>query len=133
MQNFTFKNPTEIIFGRGMIREIAGRVPRDSGVLFLYGGGSIKTNGVYEQVKAALKGHKVVEFGGIEPNPLCETCLRAVETVKKEKIGFILAVGGGSVLDAAKFIAVAACFKGKDSWAILEENGKNVALQGFDD
>lgn len=126
MQNFTFKNPTDILFGKGMIREITGRVPKDHAVLFLYGGGSIKTNGVYEQVKTALKGHKITECGGIEANPLYETCLRAVETVKKEKIGFILAVGGGSVLDAAKFIAAAACFIGHDPWAILREHGANV-------
>jgi NADP-dependent alcohol dehydrogenase len=126
MQNFVYKNPTEILFGKGMIREIAGRVPKDPGVLFLYGGGSIKKNGVYEQVKAALKGHRVTEFGGIEPNPLYETCLKAVEVVKKEKIGFIIAVGGGSVLDAAKFIAVATYFSGADPWTILLEHGANV-------
>ena len=126
MQNFVYKNPTEILFGKGMFAEIAGRIPKDQAVLFLYGGGSIKANGVYEQVKAALKGHRVVEFSGIEANPLFETCLRAVETVKKEKLGFILAVGGGSVLDAAKFIAAAACFTGPDAWAILREGGKNV-------
>lgn len=126
MQNFTFKNPTEILFGKGMIREIAGRIPKDQAVLFLYGGGSIKKNGVYEQVKAALKGHRVTEFSGIEANPLFETCLKAVETVKKEKIGFLLAVGGGSVLDASKFIAAAARFEGPDPWAILRENGNNV-------
>ena len=126
MQNFIYKNPTEILFGKGMIREIAGRVPKDLGVLFLYGGGSIKKNGVYEQVKTALKGHRVTEFGGVEPNPLYETCLKAVEAVKKEKVGFILAVGGGSVLDAAKFIAAAACFSGTDPWTILLEHGANV-------
>jgi NADP-dependent alcohol dehydrogenase len=127
MQNFIYKNPTEILFGKGMIREITGRIPKDLGTLFLYGGGSIKKNGVYEQVKAALKGHRVTELGGIEANPLYETCLKAVETVKKEKIGFILAVGGGSVLDAAKFIAAAACLAGSaDPWAILREHGANV-------
>jgi NADP-dependent alcohol dehydrogenase len=126
MQNFVYKNPTEILFGKGMIREIAGRVPKDTGVLFLYGGGSIKKNGVYDQVKAALKGRRVTEFGGIEVNPLYETCLKAIEVVKKEKIGFILAVGGGSVLDAAKFIAAAACFTGQDPWAILRDHGSNV-------
>ncbi|MFH0985490.1 MAG: iron-containing alcohol dehydrogenase [Candidatus Omnitrophota bacterium] len=126
MQNFVFKNPTEILFGKGMIREISGRVPKDLGVLFLYGGGSIKTNGVYAQVKLALKGFRVTEFGGVEANPLYETCLKAVEVVKKEKIGFILAVGGGSVLDAGKFIAAAACFSGSELWAILREHGANV-------
>jgi len=126
MQNFIYKNPTEILFGKGMIGEIIGRIPKDQTVLFLYGGGSIKANGVYEQVKAALKSHRLVEFGGIEANPLFETCLKAVEVVKKEKSGFILAVGGGSVLDAAKFIAAASCFEGSDPWAILREGGKNV-------
>jgi NADP-dependent alcohol dehydrogenase len=126
MQNFIYKNPTEILFGKGMIREIAGRVPKDLAVLFLYGGGSIKANGVYEQVKAALKGYRVTEFGGIEANPLFETCMKAVETVKKEKIGFILAVGGGSVLDGAKFIAAAARFEGADPWAMLREHGANI-------
>jgi NADP-dependent alcohol dehydrogenase len=126
MQSFIYKNPTEILFGRGMIREITGRIPKDQGVLFLYGGGSIKKNGVYEQIKAALKGHRVTEFCGVEANPLYETCLKAVETVKKEKIGFILAVGGGSVLDGAKFIAAAVCFTGADPWAILREHGANV-------
>lgn len=126
MQNFIYKNPTEILFGKGMICEIAGRVPKDPAVLFLYGGGSIKKNGVYEQVRSALKKHHVTEFSGIEANPLYETCLKAVEIVKKEKIGFILAVGGGSVLDAAKFIAVVACFTGADPWVILREHGASV-------
>lgn len=109
-----------------MIAAIRSRVSKDTSVLFLYGGGSIKRNGVYEQVKTALKGFEVTEFGGIEANPLYETCLGAVKTVQKEKIGFILAVGGGSVLDAAKFVAAAVCFKGKDSWDILREHGSNV-------
>lgn len=126
MRNFTYKNPTEILFGKGMIAEIRDRASQDKPILFLYGGGSIKRNGVYEQVKAALKGRKVKEFGGIEANPLFETCLEALKIVKKEKIGFILAVGGGSVLDAGKFIAAAACFKGKDPWDILRECGANV-------
>ena len=126
MQNFIYKNPTEIIFGRGTIAEIASRVPTDGPVLMLYGGGSIKQNGVYKQVRSALKKHDVVEFGGIEPNPLYETCLRAVEVVKARQIRFLLAVGGGSVLDASKFIAAAACFAGPDPWEILRTHGENV-------
>ncbi len=126
MQNFSYKNPTEILFGKGMIAELATRVPRKTPVLLLYGGGSILRNGVHEQVKAALCQHRVIEFGGIEANPLLETCLQAVAVVKKAKIQFILAVGGGSVLDAAKFIAAAALFKGRDPWAILETHGANV-------
>lgn len=126
MQNFTFKNPTEILFGRGMIAELGSRVPTDSPVLLLYGGGSIKRNGVYDQVMAALKNHRVSEFGGIEPNPLYETCLKAVEQVKASQAGFILAVGGGSVLDAAKFIAAAARFEGAEPWDILRAHGENI-------
>lgn len=126
MQNFTFNNPTEILFGKGMIAQVKSRIPTDKRILFIYGGGSIKKNGVYDQIKAVLKGRKVTEFGGIEANPLFETCLKAVDVMRKQKIGFILAVGGGSVLDAAKFIAVAAVFKEKNLWSILERHGDNV-------
>jgi NADP-dependent alcohol dehydrogenase len=126
MQNFSYKNPTEILFGKGMIAELSTRVPLKTPVLLLYGGGSIMCNGVYAQVKAALQHHHLVEFGGIEANPLFETCLKAVTLVKKEKVKFILAVGGGSVLDAAKFIAAAVLFKGRDPWAILQTHGEQV-------
>ncbi len=126
MQNFTFKNPTEILFGRGMIAELASRVPTNMPVLMLYGGGSIRRNGVYDQVQAALKRHRVIEFGGIEPNPLYETCLKAVEVARTSQAGFILAVGGGSVLDAAKFIAAAARFEGADPWDILRTHGQVI-------
>lgn len=126
MLNFTFKNPTEILFGKGMIKELVGRVPTTGPVLFVYGSGSIKRNGVYDQVRAALSDHRLVEFPGIEPNPRYETCLQAVEVVKREKIGFLLAVGGGSVLDAAKFIAAAAVFPGPEPWDILRTVGQNV-------
>jgi len=126
MQNFTFKNPTEILFGRGMIAELASRVPTNMPVLMLYGGGSIRRNGVFDQVQAALKRHRVIEFGGIEPNPLYETCLKAVEVARTSQAGFILAVGGGSVLDAAKFIAAAARFEGADPWDILRTHGQII-------
>ena len=127
MMNFIYKNPTEILFGKGMIGEIASRVPGDVPVLFLYGGGSIKRNSVYDQVKAALQNHRLIEFSGIEPNPLYETCMKAVEVVKKEGVRFVLAVGGGSVLDAGKFIAAAALFKGNDPWGILRSHGADIA------
>lgn len=126
MRNFFYKNPTEIIFGKGTIAEIRTRIPKNRHILFLYGQGSIKKNGVYEQVKAALRGRKVTEFGGIEANPLFETCMKAVAVVRQKKIGFILAVGGGSVLDASKFIAAASCFKEKNFWSILQKHGDNV-------
>lgn len=126
MQNFVFRNPTEILFGRGTIPEIAGRVPTDQPVLLLYGGGSIKRNAVYDRVKNALRDHRVIEFGGIEPNPVYETCLRAVELVRAEQAGFILAAGGGSVLDAAKFIAAAVRFDGAEPWEILRSGGSAI-------
>jgi NADP-dependent alcohol dehydrogenase len=127
MQNFTYHNPTEIIFGQGTISAIAARVPLTVPVLLLYGGGSIKRNGVYGQVKAALKDHPALhEFGGVEANPLFETCMAAVALVREKKIRFILAVGGGSVLDAAKFIAAAADHVG-DPWEIPLTHGR--ALQ----
>ena len=94
--------------------------------MLVCGGGSIKRNGVYAQVKKALKRHHVTEFWGIEPNPLHETCIKAVEVVRKKKIRFLLAVGGGSVLVATKYIATAAVYRGKDTWDILRTNGTNV-------
>ncbi len=119
MLNFEYCNPVKIVFGKGTITELDKLVPADVSVLVLYGGGSIKKNGVYSQVIAALGKRRVLEFSGIEPNPFCETCMKAVEMIKQEKIGFLLAVGGGSVLDAAKFIAAAARYDGTDPWDIL--------------
>lgn len=120
MYNFEFRCPTKLIFGKGMISKIKDEIPRDAKVLMTYGGGSIMKNGVYEQVKAALAGFDVIEFGGIEPNPTYETCMKAVEIVKKEGANFLLAVGGGSVLDGTKFIAAAARYKeNADPWDIL--------------
>jgi NADP-dependent alcohol dehydrogenase len=126
MENFTYKNPTEILFGKGMIAEIGSRVPADVPVLMVWGGGSIKRNGVYEQVRAALPRHQLVEFSGIEPNPLHETCVQALALVKDRSIEFLLAVGGGSVLDAAKYIAAAACCECAEPWDILRTHGANV-------
>ncbi|KAF7599284.1 MAG: NADH-dependent alcohol dehydrogenase [Candidatus Dactylopiibacterium carminicum] len=119
MQNFSYYNPTRIIFGKGQIAAVAAQIPAGSKVLVTYGGGSIKRNGVYDQVAAALKAHAWLEFGGIEPNPRYETLMRAVEIVKREGVDFILAVGGGSVADGSKFIAAAALFEGADPWDIL--------------
>ncbi len=118
MQNFTFHNPTKIIFGQQKIADVASHIDINSHILFVYGGGSIKNNGVYQQVIESLKEHKVMEFSGVEPNPSVETLDKAVELVKKEGIDFILAVGGGSVIDGSKYIAAAACYEG-DSWDIL--------------
>ncbi len=119
MQNFRFHNPTILDFGKGTIANLSTLVPKDAKVLMTYGGGSIKQNGVYDQVKTALKNHAVTEFGGIEPNPHYETCMKAVELARKEGITFLLSVGGGSTLDGTKFIAAAITFAGGDPWDIL--------------
>jgi NADP-dependent alcohol dehydrogenase len=119
MLNFTYHNPTKIVFGRGSIAELPKLVPTDAKVLMTYGGGSIKRNGVYDQVVHAMQGRTVAEFGGIEANPRYETCMKAVEIVRAEGIEFLLAVGGGSVIDATKFIAAAVPYQGKDPWAMM--------------
>ena len=110
MNNFTFRNPTRIHFGKGQIARIREEIPADARVLITYGGGSIKKNGVLDQVHAALENITFFEFGGIEPNPHFETLMKAVELVKQEKISYLLAVGGGSVVDGTKFIAGAAFY-----------------------
>ncbi len=124
MQNFVFQNPTRIVFGRGTIPQLSRLVPQDVPVLLLYGGGSIRENGVYDQVSSSLTQHQIHEFGGITPNPLYETCLEALEIVRREKIEFLLSVGGGSVLDAAKFVAAAARFQDGDPWRILSDEAE---------
>ena len=123
MYNFEYKNPVKIIFGKGTIAKVANEIPKNVKILLTYGGGSIKQNGVYDQVKNALKDAEILEFGGIEVNPHYETCMKAVEIVKTENIGFLLSVGGGSVLDATKFIAAAALYEHGDPWDILARRG----------
>ncbi|MEN6457491.1 MAG: iron-containing alcohol dehydrogenase [Thermoguttaceae bacterium] len=116
MLNFTYYNPTKIVFGRGAIAELRRLVPADAKVLILSGGGSIHRNGVYDQVVNALRVRTMAEFRGIEPNPRFETCMKAVELVRSEGFDFLLAVGGGSVLDGTKFVAAAAKYRGNDPW-----------------
>ena len=119
MLNFSFKNPTRIHFGEGQIAAISKEIPLDARVLLVYGGGSIKGNGVYQQVSDALTEHTWFEFSGIEPNPTYDTLMKAQEIIKTENIDYLLAVGGGSVVDGAKFIAAAALYEGDDAWDIL--------------
>jgi NADP-dependent alcohol dehydrogenase len=121
MQNFIFSNPTKIAFGEGQIKELANLLPQDARILVTYGGGSIKKNGVYEQVAAALTGKTWIEFGGIEPNPHYETLMQATALAKEHQIDFLLAVGGGSVVDGTKLIAAAMHFEG-EPWDILAKN-----------
>lgn len=121
MNNFVFHNPVKVYFGKGQIAQIAKEIPQDKHVMLTYGGGSIFKNGVYDQVKQALKSHRITEFGGIEPNPRYATLMKAVEIVKAEKIDFLLAVGGGSVADGTKFIAAASLYAG-DPWDFCSKN-----------
>lgn len=119
MLNFTFHSPTKIHFGEDQINVIADEIPADAKVLLVYGGGSIKSNGVYEQVVNALTDHTWFEFSGIEPNPSYDTLMKAQNIIKEQGINYLLAVGGGSVIDGAKFISAAALFEGDDPWDIL--------------
>ena len=120
MDNFTFYNPTRIVFGKGTIPQLKHMVPEDKKILITYGGGSIKRNGVYDQVIEALDGFDVTEFGGIEANPQFTTLMKAVKIVKEKNIDFLLAVGGGSVLDGTKFIAAAAVLPDDvNPWGLL--------------
>lgn len=112
MNNFELYNPTRLIFGKGQIAKLPELLPADGKILLAYGGGSIFKNGVYDQVKAALGDRNVIEFGGIEPNPRYETLKGAIEVVKTENISFILAIGGGSVIDGVKFICAAVRLSG---------------------
>ena len=115
MLNFELYNPVNYVFGKGQIEKLTDLVPSNTKILLAYGGGSIFKNGVYDQVKAALPNHDIIEFGGIEPNPRFETLMKAVEIIRAEKIGFILAVGGGSVIDGVKFISAAVNFEGDEA------------------
>jgi NADP-dependent alcohol dehydrogenase len=112
MLNFELYNPTNLVFGKGQIEKLKDLVPQGAKILLAYGGGSIFKNGIHEQVINNLKGFDIVEFGGIEPNPHFETLMKAVAVIKAEKIDFILAVGGGSVIDGVKFISAAVNFDG---------------------
>lgn len=108
MNNFNLHTPTRILFGKGAIADLREQIPANARVLITYGGGSVKKNGVLDQVYSALEGMDVREFSGIEPNPSYETLMKAVKIARDEQITFLLAVGGGSVLDGTKFIAAAA-------------------------
>jgi NADP-dependent alcohol dehydrogenase len=134
MLNFELYNPVNYVFGKGQIEQLKDLVPSNTKILIAYGGGSIFKNGVYDQVKAALatqfKENNIVEFGGIEPNPRYETLMKAVEIIREQKIGFVLAVGGGSVIDGTKFISAAVNYEGDAAEIlrnrILFKEGANV-------
>ncbi len=118
MNNFIFQNPTKLIFGKGQIARLSKELPKDSKILVTFGGGSVKKNGVYDQVIAALEGFDYQEFWGIEPNPKVETLRKAIEICKRDGVTFLLAVGGGSVLDGTKLIAAASVIE-SDAWELV--------------
>jgi NADP-dependent alcohol dehydrogenase len=122
MNNFEFKNPTKIIFGKDTIKKLEQEIPNNAKVLLLYGGGSITKNGIYDQVKTALSKIEVIEFGGIPANPEYSVLMEALKIIKDEKITYLLAVGGGSVIDGTKFLSAAALFEGNTPWDILSKN-----------
>ena len=128
MLNFSFQNTTQILFGEGQIAALKKQIPADAKVLVTYGGGSIKGNGVYDQVAAALSDHTWFEFSGIEPNPSYDTLIKSLDIIKENDVDFILAVGGGSVVDGSKFIAAAALFndegESKDPWDIVSKQAR---------
>ncbi|WP_019896702.1 iron-containing alcohol dehydrogenase [Methylotenera mobilis] len=125
MLNFEFYNPTRIAFGKGKVAEIDKLIPIKARVLILYGGTSAKTNGTLDEVKAALSERHVEEFSGIEPNPTYETLIKAVAQIKANNLDYLLAVGGGSVIDGTKFVAASVYAEG-DPWEILLQRGANV-------
>lgn len=125
MLNFKYHNPTKIIFGKGRIKDVAKEIPKGSRILITYGGGSVRRNGVLDQVMNALEGRDVLEFSGIEPNPEYDTLMKCVELARSERIDFILAVGGGSVIDGTKFIAAAVPYQG-DTWEIATSFGRRI-------
>ena len=121
MKNFLFQNPTKLIFGKGSIAKLAQEIPADKKIMLTFGGGSVRENGVYNQVMDALKNHNCIEFWGIEPNPKVATLRKAIQLGKSEKVDFLLAVGGGSVLDGTKLISVGIPYHG-DAWDIVLNN-----------
>jgi len=122
MNNFQYKNPTKILFGKGQIENLTQEIPANAKILMLYGGGSIKKNGIYDQVKKALQNFEVIEFGGIPANPEYAILLEALNLIKSENITFMLAVGGGSVIDGTKFLSAAALYQGDTPWNLLTQN-----------
>lgn len=125
MNNFEFYNPTRIVFGEGKIAELDRLLPKEAKVLILYGGQSARKNGTLDEVEQALGERSFDLFGGIEPNPRYETLVKAVDKVTEGGFDYLLAVGGGSVIDGTKFVAAAAEYEG-DSWDILTSMGSKI-------
>ncbi len=127
--NFTYHNPTAIEFGEGKIYSMTKYIDKSKRILVVYGGGSIKGNGVYDQVDGALEDYTWFEFSGVEPNPTIETMNKAIQIIKDKKIDFVLAVGGGSVIDGCKYLVAAALYDG-DGWDFV--NGTKKVNKAID-
>lgn len=128
MFNFDFYNPTQIVFGKGRMEELDRLIPAEARVLITYGGGSVEKFGTLQKVRDSLGKRAVFEFGGIEPNPRYETLMKAVEIVKSEDVDFLLAVGGGSVMDGTKFISLASSYIGDDAQELLIDRKKVMEI-----
>lgn len=120
MHNFIFQNPTKLVFGKGMIAKLADLIPADKRIMITFGGGSVKRNGVYDEITAALTGRDWVEFWGIEPNPSIETLREAIALGREHEVDFLLAVGGGSVNDGTKLISAGLRYDG-DAWDLVRK------------
>lgn len=127
MNNFIFQNPTRLIFGQGMISRLSEEIPADKNIMVTFGGGSVKANGVYDQVTEALRGREITEFWGIESNPSVETLKKAIELGKSKNIDFLLAVGGGSVLDGTKLISAGILYDG-DAWDLVKKGNETHTI-----
>ena len=125
MLNFTFHNPTKVFFGQDTIRQITGEIPKDCRVMITFGGGSARRNGALDEVQTALQGYDVTLLGGIEPNPEYETLIKGVVIAREKKINYLMAVGGGSVIDGTKFMAAAIPFSG-DPFLLLDNKGSDI-------
>ncbi|MCD8102156.1 MAG: iron-containing alcohol dehydrogenase [Alistipes sp.] len=127
MNNFVFRNPTKLVFGKGQIAKLAELIPAGKKIMVTFGGGSVKANGIYDQVCRALEGKDYIEFWGIEPNPTVETLRKAIATGKEQGVDFLLAIGGGSVLDGTKLIASGMVYDG-DAWDIVLKGRAEAAI-----
>lgn len=131
MNNFTFYSPTYFVFGKDEENNIGKYVTRYGGtkILIHYGGGSVVRTGLLDRIKASLAEYQIefVELGGVQPNPRSGLVYKGIELCKKEKIDFVLAVGGGSVIDSAKAIAAGALYDG-DFWDFFSGRGIRKAL-----
>lgn len=127
MNNFIFQNPTKLVFGKGQISRLTELLPDNINLMLTFGGGSVTKNGVYDQVKKALKGRNYIEFWGIEPNPRVETLRKAIQLGRENNINYLLAVGGGSVLDGTKLIAAGIADE-TDAWDIVMGGGATVQI-----